>query len=649
VEGDANRDGVRSADDDEFVELLNNSDAPLELSGIVLADATSNRFTFPANTALEAGRAVVIFGGGAALATDETIFGGALVFKASSLGLNDGGDTLNVKLPQGGGETLIAAQSYGPGMPPLPAAPANQSLTRAPDAEVGAGGGEFNAHTTATNSDGRRFSPGTRIDGTPFGSPAITRIELTPAAATVERGATQSFAARAFASVEGGEVEVSQVSFAWESSDPSRATVAPLAGATTVAATSTAGSITIRARAGGRQGIAALAINPLPPVLTRVELVPSIAAVFAGDTQHFTARAFDQYGHPFGGAAFTFTSHDTHIATVDSVAGQPGEGVAVASVTGRSTGSARITATAQIASTTVVSNDATLNVNPRPRMLTRIEVSPASASVQVGATQQFTARGFDQDNVEIPGLSFSWSASDANVAVIGQTGLATGLRAGTVSVTASVNEIAGRAALTIEPPAVPAAGQVIINEALVAFSNTSTQARADFVELYNPTAQTLDISGLRISFRPAGSGNAARSVTLPGAHGSHPTLIRPFGYFLVINGAQTFGAGIETVNGITDGFNASSANFDLNNTTGGIELELNGVKLDGLTYQGGSTAPADLFRTYGEGSLLIFTGGATNDLIRTPNAADTDHNATDFRRNGATANVTPKAPNPQIQ
>jgi hypothetical protein len=88
--------------------------------------------------------------------------------------------------------------------------------------------------------------------------------------------------------------------------------------------------------------------------------------------------------------------------------------------------------------------------------------------------------------------------------------------------------------------------------------------------------------------------------------------------------------------------------FDLNNTTGGIKIELNGVKLDGLTYQGGATPPVATFIAYGEGTLLTFTSGTTNDLIRSPNATDTNNNATDFKRNGTAASVTPKAANPTL-
>jgi hypothetical protein len=181
-------------------------------------------------------------------------------------------------------------------------------------------------------------------------------------------------------------------------------------------------------------------------------------------------------------------------------------------------------------------------------------------------------------------------------------------------------------------------GQVVINEALVAFATSSTQPRADFLELYNPTAQPLDISGLVVTFRPAGSGNTPAVVNLPGAPGSRTTLIQPHGYYLIANGANTFGA--------TADFAVPADGFNLNNTTGAIKIELNGVKLDGLTYQGGSAAPAPPFDTFGEGAPLVFTSATTNDLIRSPDATDTNNNATDFRRNSAAASVTPKAANP---
>ncbi|HEX8652981.1 MAG TPA: lamin tail domain-containing protein [Pyrinomonadaceae bacterium] len=548
VEGDSNRDGVRSSDDDEFVELFNNSNAPVDISGVIIADSTNNRFTFPANTILAAGRAVVVFGGGTPPVNDPA-FGGALIFTTSSLGLTDGGDTITVKLPVNSTDVTIDTLAYGTGNP-IPA-PGAQSLTRSPDAEVGSAGGSFVPHSTATNAAGRVFSPGTRANGTPFGSPAITRIEVLPASATINVGGTQAFTARAFSNVGGPEVEVQNVSFIWDSSDPSKATVAPITGASTTATGVAAGSVTIRARAGGQESSSTLVIES---VVASIELTPAATSVTVGNSTTFTATARDGSGNPISGITFVFSLRDQMPA-----------------------GAATITATT--ANTVTVRGD-------------------LEGSVTVVASYTRPS-----DNVTLEDTS----------------------------------------ALTINnaPPAPqPTAGQVIINEALVAFATSTTQTRNDFLELYNTTAQALDISGMVVSFRPSGTGNTPATVTLPGAVGSNTTLIQPNSYFLVVNGAESFGAMAD--------FNASTQGFDLNNTTGGIKIEVNGVKLDGLAYQGGATAPASPFNTYGEGAIFTFTSGTTNDLIRSPNANDTGDNANDFRRNGTAANVTPKAANPTL-
>lgn len=637
VEGDANRDGVRNPDDDEFVEILNCSPLPVDVSGVVVADANGRRFTFPADTLLAAGSALVVFGGGSP-PTDDPAFGGSRVFSAASLGLNDAGDTISLTLPLGGAEVTIASQSYGTAAPDAPPAPADQSLTRSPDAAQASTGGDFIAHTLATDAAARTFSPGTRADGTPFNSPPITRIFVEPSNATIELGASQDFRARAYSTREGVEHEVPNVSFHWDSSGTGEAPVAPASGMETTARAASPGEARIRARAGGLEATAALKINPPPPVLTRLLLSPAAATINVGGAQQFTAQAFDQYGEPYPVASINFSSDNAAVGRIDSVNQNTGTGEARANVSGDTAGTARITASASDGERRVESNDATLTVNQPPPSITRIEVAPQTATIGAGATQQFTAKAYDQNDREMPGITFNWTTGDERVAVIDPNGLATGRAAGSTGITASNASVrSAPATLHVTAPPPPSAGQVIINEALVAFATSGTQARRDFVELYNTTGQTLDITGLVLTFRPPGASNTPQTLALVAAAGER-FLIQPRGYFLIAGGADTFGQQVD--------FNVAGNAFDLNNTTGGIKIEIGGVKLDGLAYQGGATAPAATFVAYGEGTLLRFTSGTTNDLIRSPNAADTDHNAADFRRNGTATSVSPKAANP---
>ena len=154
--GDANGDGIRDANDDEFVELVNSSATSLDISGYKLYDAdrlsinTANH-EFPANTILNPGQAVVVFGGG----TPTGNFGGSLVFAASGqvLNLNNSGDILTIK---NNNDSIlftfdVTVLSNNP----------NESYTRFPDLY-----GNFTQHDSA--STGILFSPGTKADGTNF-------------------------------------------------------------------------------------------------------------------------------------------------------------------------------------------------------------------------------------------------------------------------------------------------------------------------------------------------------------------------------------------------------------------------------------------------------------------------------------------------
>src|ERR1700720_2299633 len=58
--GDANGDGVRDAAQDEFVELVNNGAAPLDVSSFTISDTTQTRFTFPSGKVIPPGEAAVV-------------------------------------------------------------------------------------------------------------------------------------------------------------------------------------------------------------------------------------------------------------------------------------------------------------------------------------------------------------------------------------------------------------------------------------------------------------------------------------------------------------------------------------------------------------------------------------------------------------
>ena len=146
VGNDFNNDGVASTTEDEFVELVNIGDAPLDLSSAVVSDDFGARGTLPPGTELAPGGVLLVFGGGT-----PTGFGDALI-AAFSLGLNNDGDSVTVTSSDG---TALATMSYGA------EGGQDQSLVREIDGEES----PFVLHSEVSVEPA---SPGTRSDGNPF-------------------------------------------------------------------------------------------------------------------------------------------------------------------------------------------------------------------------------------------------------------------------------------------------------------------------------------------------------------------------------------------------------------------------------------------------------------------------------------------------
>lgn len=154
--GDANGDGVRDSGDDEFVEIMNRTDAPVDIGSFTISDADAQRFVFPPGTLIPAGEVAVVFGGGHPQGQFGNAGANGLVFTSGGLSLNNTGDTITLKNSAAAAiESVTFGSSEGN---------ANQSLNRNPDG----GGITFALHSSIPGSAGRLFSPGAQVDGSPF-------------------------------------------------------------------------------------------------------------------------------------------------------------------------------------------------------------------------------------------------------------------------------------------------------------------------------------------------------------------------------------------------------------------------------------------------------------------------------------------------
>src|SRR6185295_4421194 len=151
----ANGDGTRDSAQDEFVEIINRTAAPIDVGGFTVADATQVRFTFPPGTVIPSTEVAVIFGGGSPRGDFGNAAAGGLVYTAA-LSLNNTGDTITIKDRAG---DVVESVVFGAGE-----GGANQSANRNPDI-VGTG---FALHSSISDSGGRLFSPGARTNGMAF-------------------------------------------------------------------------------------------------------------------------------------------------------------------------------------------------------------------------------------------------------------------------------------------------------------------------------------------------------------------------------------------------------------------------------------------------------------------------------------------------
>jgi hypothetical protein len=153
TDADANGDGTVDTQDDEFVEIVNRGSEPLDLSGLDLWDGLRLRHTFPSDSKIEPGQALLLFGGGdpAEIKVPQGVL--SQVASSGSLSLNNSGETVTLRAPDG---SVLITLNISRGK-----AGKGESLVRTPELE-----GEFAPSSEVASM---ACSPGYHSDGeTPF-------------------------------------------------------------------------------------------------------------------------------------------------------------------------------------------------------------------------------------------------------------------------------------------------------------------------------------------------------------------------------------------------------------------------------------------------------------------------------------------------
>lgn len=177
-------------------------------------------------------------------------------------------------------------------------------------------------------------------------------------------------------------------------------------------------------------------IDP-PSTVALVTVAPATVSLKAGDTEQLVATPRSSNGTALSGHTITWTSSKESVATVSP------SGL----VTAVDTGTATITAT-----TEGKSGQATVTVGPPVGL---VQVTPATASLAVGATVQLQATPRSASGVALPGREVTWSSTDNNVATVSTTGRVTAVALGEATIKATSEGVEGTATITVTNVAPP--------------------------------------------------------------------------------------------------------------------------------------------------------------------------------------------------
>jgi DNA/RNA endonuclease G (NUC1) len=137
-----------------------------------------------------------------------------------------------------------------------------------------------------------------------------------------------------------------------------------------------------------------------------------------------------------------------------------------------------------------------------------ITVAPASATVQVGFTQQFTATAFDAANNAIPGTAFTWTSS-TGAATVNASGLALGVSVGITTITATAGSVSDSASLQVDPAPPPPDFHIVE----LHYDNDGTDA-GEAIEVDGPAGANL--AGWSVVFYNGGNGAPYGTISLSG-------------------------------------------------------------------------------------------------------------------------------------
>ena len=348
------------------------------------------------------------------------------------------------------------------------------------------------------------------------GPAKLSQIKIAPANQTIAKGTTLQLSATGYYA--DGTSHALGASVTWQTSQPAVATI------------TTQGDVT-----GMGEGVAQLSavyqgvtgstsVNVGPPALLNLTVGPNQSSLPVGESEQLTAT-----GNYSDGTVQNLTQSATWSSSAPGVAAITAGGLATAVTAGTSSLSATMTS---------ITSSATLTVTSAA--LVSIAVTPGNASIAAGNTQQFAATGtYSDGSAQNLTSTAAWSSSAPGVATITPGGLATGVKTGQSSLSATLGSITGSAALAVTAPVLVSIAVTPGNASITVgtkqqFTATGTYSDASTQNLTStaawsssaPSVATIsDASGSQGLATTAGLGTTTMQATSGAINGSTPLTV----------------------------------------------------------------------------------------------------------------------------
>jgi hypothetical protein len=283
---------------------------------------------------------------------------------------------------------------------------------------TGTARGLLKALTTGNSVITATFGGRTAQTTVTVSAPTLTGLTLSPATLQLPKGLSQQLTTTARYSDNSTRVVTNSTTFS--SSNTSVASVSTLTPRGVVTAKAP-GRVTITATFSGRTATCVATV--VNATVSSIRFEPAAASLAAGTTQRFLVRAiFSDSSQQDVTANALLSLQSPTIAEFTATRGE---------VRGLSSGRTNVNASYS-------GRTASASLNVTPAVLTRIDLTPNTASFPKGTRLQFTATGVYSDGrTQNLTSSAQWNVAEPTILAIDQAGLGEGLRVGTTSVSAT--------------------------------------------------------------------------------------------------------------------------------------------------------------------------------------------------------------------